>query len=525
MKTLIPKPHKTETSTEKLFHLPDHLAVSLGEFEPWCVEGFRERTGLSLLKKEPWLLLQKDAVFSPEGYRLTVEDSRVKVYASEERGVVWALTSLYAMLWQGMVTCCDIEDVPRFAHRGISLDCARHFFDAEEMKRVIEGLSLAKINVLHWHLADDQAWRIESKVFPQLQATSDGFYTQEQLRDVVDFAYRRGVEIIPEIDMPGHTSAILAALPELGCFGKKVKPAKSGGIYPVILCPGKEETFEFVEKLLEELIPLFPGDRFHIGGDEAPKSEWAQCPHCRARMEKLGITEPEDLQGYFTARVVEMLKKHGKTAVCWNETLLSANYPEDIQIQYWTLRHRESMKAFADKGGKYIYSEMFELYLDYPHGMTPLKKIYKTVPKLNRKPIGMPENLLGLEACLWTEHVYTSERFEQLLFPRAIALAELAWSGGGDYTDFKDRLVWWAASPINAGLAFTPPEMWDPKGKKRQVEAVAFFEAMTGSMPEDVREQTMEAAAPSKEYVMNFIRNFLKITDIPVFLKILRRNS
>lgn len=525
MKTLIPKPWKAEISEGGFFRLPDELSVSFGGFAPWCAESFRERTGLVLVENEPWLILRKDTGIPEEGYRLTVDASGVTVQAYGERGVIWALTSLYAMTREGRIPYCDMEDRPRFSHRGISLDCARHFFDAEEIKRVIEGLSLAKINVIHWHLADDQGWRIESKVFPQLHETSDDYYTQEQLRDVVAFAWRRGVEIIPEIDLPGHTSAILAAFPELGCFGKKVELAKTGGIFPVILCPGKEETFRFTEKLLEELIPLFPGSRFHIGGDEAPKSEWEKCPHCRARMEQLGITEPEDLQGYFTARVVEILKKHGKTAICWNETLLSSNYPEDIQIQYWTMRYRESMKAFAGRGGKYIYSEMFELYLDYPHGMTPLKKLYRTIPNFGGKAIGKPENLLGLEACLWTEHVYTPERFEQLLFPRAIALAELAWSGAGDYTDFKKRLVKWAANPINTAIRFTPEKMWDPIGKARQTEAVTFFKAMTGTMSEDVREQTMEAAAPSREYVMMFIRKFLKITDIPVFLKILRNKG
>ena len=522
MEHWIPRPAVFSAEKDGFFSVPQGLCADLGDFAPWFVEAFQERSGLKIKEGNPWLILEKDASLPQEHYRLTVASDRVTVAASGERGIIWALTGLYLLMKDGKLPLCAVEDGPRFGHRGLSFDCARHFFSHEEVKKVIEGLSLAKINVLHWHLADDQGWRIESKVFPELHSTGTEYYTQDQIRDVVAFARSRGVEMIPEIDMPGHTSAILAVYPELGCFGKKVDLPRSGGIFSVILCPGKEETFLFTEKLLEELVALFPGERFHIGGDEAPKSEWKKCPHCRARMEALGITEPEDLQGYFAGRIVEILKKHGKTAICWNETLHSSNYPEDIQIQYWMLQHRASTQAFAAKGGKYIYSDMFELYLDYPHAMTPLKKIFHTVPQFGGKPIGNPKNLLGLEACLWSEQVTTNERLEQLLFPRMLAVAELAWSGPGDYSEFKDWLAAWMALPINSAIAFTAPDWWDPRGKGRQAEALRFFRGMFGSMPEELRQETAEAVAPSREYILNYIRKFLKLWDIPVFLKALR---
>ncbi len=384
-------------------------------------------------------------------------------------------------------------------------------------------MSLAKLNVLHWHLSDDQGWRIESRKFPRLQEVSGAYFTQDEIRDVVQYAALRGVEIIPEIDLPGHTSGILAAYPEYSCSGEHVKLAACGGIYPVILCAGQEKTFRFLKELLEETADLFPGPRFHIGGDEAPKSEWGKCPHCKARMRELGITGYEDLQADFSRRVSDILKSLGKQTICWNETLRAKTPPEDIQVQYWTLQYRDAMEDFASKGGKWIYSDMFELYLDYPHSMTSLKKLYHTNPHLGKRTVTDKDGLIGMEGCLWTEHIEEPGRLENLLFPRAFALGEICWCGARNYEELLTRLDAQLGGPLYQGIHITEKDWWDPKGAARRKEAVSFFTAINSGMSDDVREQTVESAAPNREFAQSFMNKLFHPLDMPFLLTAMRK--
>ncbi len=386
------------------------------------------------------------------------------------------------------------------------------------IKQIIDKMSLTKLNVLHWHLSDDQGFRIESKKFPKLQEVSKEYYTQDEIRDICEYAKLRAVEIIPELDMPGHTSAILSAYPQYSCFEKEVKLASSGGIYPVILCAGKEETMQFLEELLSEVAELFPGERIHVGGDEAPKSEWKKCPHCQARMTALGISNPEDLQADFTKRVCAIIQKKGKQAICWNETVRSEHYPENIQVQYWTLQHRDSMEQYVNKGGKWIYSDMFELYLDYPYSMPSLKKIYELQPHLGKRKVGIQDGLLGIECCIWSEHIAEHTRLEELLFPRVFANAELSWSGSRDYMEFVRRLEAQLTKPLFQGVNYTPQSWWTPKGSKRRKEAIAYFTKMNAGMSAEVREQTVESAAPNQEFAQSFMNKFFEPLDIPFLL-------
>ena len=516
MLNLVPYPNGSVQALPGKFICPGQLGVELGGFEKWCVEAFAQRMGFAA-GGEIWLKLIPNAEIPEEGYRLSVTEELVTLSASTERGIVWGLTTLAELMEGQEIPCCCIEDAPRHIHRALSLDCARHFFPVEEVKKIIEEISLAKMNVLHWHLADDQAWRIESKKFPKLHTTSGKYFTQDEIRDVVEYARIRGVEIIPEIDMPGHTTGILAAYPEYSCFGKKVNLATAGGIYPVILCAGREETFAFVEELLGEIIPLFPGKRFHIGGDEAPKSEWKKCPHCQKRMAELGITAIEDLQGYFTERVIRILKNHGKQPICWNDTLLSANAPKDIQVQYWTLQHRIPMQKFVESGGKWIYSDMFEIYLDYPYSMSNLKKVYGTQPHFGKASFADDPNLLGLEGCLWAEHITDTKRLENLLFPRVYALAELNWCGRRNYAEFKARLKAFISTKLHGEIQYTPENWWEPKGAARKKEAIDYF-IQINSMPPEVKAQTVDAAAPNKEFAGSFMKRFFRPLDIPALL-------
>lgn len=515
---LLPYPGGEARLHEGQCSLPEAVTVENGGFQDWCTAAFLARTGLRTGQSAVTLSLRRDDALPDEGYRLRVQPERIGVTAKTERGVVWALTTAFQLLCGGAIPCCELEDCPRFPHRGVHLDCARHFFPAKTVLELLEGMSLAKLNVFHWHLSDDQGWRIESKRFPRLQEVSGAYYTQEEISEVVEYARVRGVEIIPELDMPGHMLGLLAAYPEYSCTGKKVSLATFGGIYQTILCPGKEETFRFLAELLDELVPLFPGPRFHIGGDEAPKTSWSECPHCRARMEAEGITDLNDLQGYFTRRVREMLKKYGKQAICWNETLLAANAPEDVQIQYWTLQHRRAMEPFIEKSGKWIYSDMFELYLDYPHSMTSLRKVYHTVPHLGKWSCTERDGLLGMECCLWTEHITDGKKLEEMLFPRVWALAELCWSGTRSDGDFEERLSALLSGCLSGPFASAPQESWNPKGKARREEALAYFRSMNAGMSDEVREQTVQATKPNQEFAQSFMQKFFEPTDLPFLL-------
>ena len=410
--------------------------------------------------------------------------------------------------------------VERYNYRSLHLDCARHFFSVSTVKKVIEGISYGNMNILHWHLSDDHGWRIESKKFPKLHECSGEYYTQEEIREVIAYAKERGIEVVPEIDMPGHNLALLSAFPEYSCKGVPVTPAKARGVYRTILCAGKDQTMTFIEELLEEIIPLFDSAYFHIGGDEAPKDEWKECPHCNAKMKELGLTSYEDLQGYFTAQVCAILRKHGKNPICWNDTLLANNIPEDVMIQYWTIDYAKEMKDFVEKGGKWIYSDMFELYLDYPHSMIPLKKVYEFQPHLYKYDIPRADGLVGFEACCWTEHIDNEQKLCEHIFPRVYALAERACGEEHtDYEGFKERVREKIKLLEKAGIPYTKEANWDPKGKDRREDAIQFYLNMGAGVDEVEAKKQAASAAPKIEFVLHFIKEFYKLSDIPAFLK------
>ena len=408
----------------------------------------------------------------------------------------------------------------KYNYRSLHLDCARHFFPISTIKKVIEGISFAEMNIVHWHLSDDHGWRIESKKFPKLHEASGEYYTQEEIREVVAYAKEHGIEVIPEIDMPGHNLALLAAFPEYSCKGQPVEMAKARGVYKTILCAGKDETYAFVEELLEEIIPLFDSKYFHIGGDEAPKDEWKECSHCDAKMKELGLTNYEDLQGHFTRQVCEILKKYGKTPICWNDALLASNIPQDVVIQYWTIDYAKQMVPFVEKGGKWIYSDMFELYLDYPHSMIPLKKVYEFEPHLYKYDIPKMDGLIGFEACAWTEHIDNEKDLCEHIFPRVFALAERA--NGEEHTDyesFKERVREKVKRLESAGIPYTKEEWWDPKGSARREDALEFYFNMSAGVDEKEAKKQAASAASKPEFVIHFIKEFYKLSDVPAFLK------
>lgn len=479
MLNLIPAPRGSVHMQEGSVKLPETVTVSLGDFAPWCLEAFAARLDGHVETAENGFITLKKADIAKEGYKLTVTKDGITVEAADESGAVWALTTVTELTAEGeALPIVTIEDAPHYGHRGLSLDCSRHFFTADEVKKVIDQMTRVKLNVLHWHLVDDQGWRIECKTLPLLHETTGTYYTQEEIRSVIEYARVRGMEIIPEIDMPGHTRSMIAAYPHLSCFGEKTELCQFGGIFEKILCPGKDETFEFIEKLLTEVCALFPDDRFHIGGDEAPKTEWKKCPHCKARMEALGLTDYEDLQGYFTKRVVDILKKHGKRAVCWNDVLESKDVDTENIIQYWTAQHEAPVPAFIERGGKVIFSNMSALYFDYPHGINSLNKVYHYQPVVMGKSYADSPNMLGYEAALWSEQVETPEHLEELLFPRLYAVSEIAWNEAGDYADFEHRAEKKIEIAAKQGVNCMTKDGWNPEGEARVQSAATFIAHM-----------------------------------------------
>ena len=401
------------------------------------------------------LFLKPDSSLAPEAYRLTISENQAVIAAAGDPGHINGLTTLYQLLreGEGSCPCQEITDAPLYEHRGFHMDCSRHFFDKETVLLMIELASRVKMNRLHWHISDDQGYRLESRRFPKLNSIASwrtepdgsrhgGYYTVNDVAEIVDYAKARGIEIIPEIDMPGHVNAILAAYPELSCSGESMDVPSTYGISTRILCIGKERTMRFVKELLEEAASMFPSRYFHIGGDEAPKDEWKKCDNCRKKMKELGLTDEEDLQAHFTAEIADFLKTLGKTSICWNDSLKSSLIPEDVVCQYWDEEGEDPAyctrdAAFAKR--KWIYSFTPAFYFDYTPELTPMRKVYQFEPVLRGGTFLSDNQLLGIECALWAERILTRQDLLDRAFPRMFAVAERGWSPAGDLTDFQDR--------------------------------------------------------------------------------------
>lgn len=503
------------------FTVPHTLRASIADFDRFCLETFARRLALEPGVGEPWLILCRDPALPPEGYRLSVTAIGIHITAASEEGVIHGLTTVYLALEDGKIPLCQIEDAPKYPYRGQSLDTVRHFFPLEEVERIIEQMSLVKMNVLHFHLTDDQGWRIESHRFPRLHQVNPDYYTQEQLRQLVEFAQVRGIRIIPEIDLPGHTTAILAAYPELGCTGTAPSLAQSGGIYNTILCAGNEEVYTFLEGLLEEICDIFPDPEFHIGGDEAPKSQWCRCPKCRAKLAALGSGDFEDPQAHFTGRVSGILKQLGKRPVCWNETLKGNLVPDELRIQFWTLDRHQKMIDYARRGRPFVFSSMFELYLDYPYSMTGVRKLYRMKPRIWTYDCRKAPGFLGFESTLWTEHIETPQSLEEHLFPRLYIVAEKTWSSVHDsYPRFCEKLDRLCALAHRSGIATMPRSDWNPTGQKRRTEALDFFQKMNGGVLDTDTPANLEPVKPSLPFLITYVTRFFRPGDLPALAKL-----
>lgn len=516
MIAIIPKPNGSVSVQDTRFTIPKEIIVSPDGFRLSCLQAYSERMALPVTedRENAWLFIKKIDGYKEEAYSLFISTNTVRIEASGERGVIWALTTLYLMTEKGLCPLAIIKnDCPVQKYRGLLLDSARHFFYGEEIKRIIEQIALVKMNVLHWHLSDDQGWRIESKVFPGLHTVENQpYYSQGEIREIVEYAHVRGVEIIPEVDMPGHTTAMIAAYPALSCHGTPVLPGQTGGIFNTVLCPGKENTFEFVFSLLDEVTELFKSSYVHIGGDEVPKIQWQKCDACKKRMDAENLHNFEELQGYFTNRIAGYLKEKGKQPICWNDCLGADNIDKDIPIQFWIGTKEDSAVLSSRKN--VLYSDMFYCYFDYPYGAIPLKKVYGYIPE---KSIGISPghpNRMGIEACVWTERIDNNERLERQIFPRVFAIGEIAWSEKRDYRDFARRLAYKLPALTKLGISFTPAGGWNPTGKDRRNELSNYMKLLAATKPKDDDGNTIFPTAPGRQLKIRAFKEFFKPIDI-----------
>ena len=414
------------------------------------------------------------SVPSGEGYDLAVDAQRILLVAREPLGLFYGSVTLWQLLTQDTAKAATFDvpqlhvaDQPRFAWRGAMLDSARHLQSPEFIKRFIDQLALLKLNTLHWHLTDDQGWRIEIKRYPKLTeigawrrpagaAGTDangrpvrygGFYTQDEIRDIVRYAADRYVTIVPEIDMPGHMQAAIAAYPELGSLGDTPVVSNEWGVHAYLLNVD-DATLDFVDNVLDEVADLFPGPYVHIGGDEAVKDQWKASPRVQARMRALGLKDENALQGWFVAEVAKHLATRGKRIVGWDE-ILDGGVPPNAIVMSW--RGAKGGVEAAHAGHDVVMAPDPDLYFDHlqsdapdePPGRPTLRTL-ADIYAFDPIPAGMPDDvarhILGAQAELWTEHMRTEARVEHAAFPRLDALAEVLWSPSRDFASFSARL-------------------------------------------------------------------------------------
>ncbi|QEM11504.1 family 20 glycosylhydrolase [Mucilaginibacter rubeus] len=424
-----------------------------------------------------WLQINPKRVSQPEGYTLEVKPHRITITGHDEAGVFYGLQSLVQLLdinkSEIAVKGYSITDYPRFAYRGMHLDVSRHFFDPQTIKKWIDLLALYKINTFHWHLTDDQGWRIEIKKYPLLQSVSayrdetiighkkdsphrfdgkryGGYYTQDEVKDIVKYATQRHITVIPEIEMPGHALAALAAYPQLGCTGGPYKAATYWGIFDDVYCAGNDETFTFLQNVMDEVLPLFPSKYIHIGGDECPKTKWKACPKCQKRIKDEHLKDEKELQSYFIGRMEKYLNSKGRQIIGWDE-ILEGGLTPGATVMSWTgeeggiaaaKQHHEAIMTPE----KYVYLDYYQsLYPAEPlsgGGYTPLGKVYNYEPVTNELNGEEAKYIKGVQANAWSEYMASPAQAERQLFPRMLALAEVAWSPkqSKNYDGFLKRL-------------------------------------------------------------------------------------
>jgi hexosaminidase len=455
-------------------------------------------------KKANIFLALDNQIENGEGYRLEVTPDQIRILGKNAKGVFYGIQSLLQLIdipeggssVNGItVPAVSIKDRPRFMYRGMHLDVSRHFFDVDFVKKYIDMIAMHKMNTFHWHLTDDQAWRIEIKKYPELTKVGayrngtitghypgedndnvryGGFYTQDDIRDVLAYAHKRHVEVIPEIELPGHAQAAIASYPYLSCFpeeptqvpnnlmstasvaqqqnGSPKIVQESWGVYDDVYCAGKEETFAFLEGVMDEVAALFPSKYIHVGGDECPKKNWERCPNCQKRIKEEGLGDEHGLQSYFVTRMEKYLNTKGKRIIGWDE-ILEGGLAPNATVMSW--RGVEGGIEAAKQGHNVIMTPNSDCYFDYYQskdteneplaigGFLPVEKVYGYEPIPEELSVDEQHYILGAQGNIWSEYIKTEEHMEYMALPRATALSEVVWSqkDDKDFDDFRSRLL------------------------------------------------------------------------------------
>lgn len=484
---LIPVPNqiKTGTGVFKLdsattLFVPPSMLPEAGLFRSYLQQIYNYNLPLVEAKAgSNQISVRQSKMPGTDAYVLQIESGQISINVTSPAALLYAFETLKQLLpparnYRSLsVPCMTINDSPRFAYRGMHLDVVRHFFTVDQVKRYIDRMVMYKFNTLHWHLTDDQGWRIEIKKYPLLTKVGayrngtlighyndipqqfdtiryGGFYTQDQIRDVIKYAAERHINIVPEIEMPGHAQAALAAYPEYGCVQKNLEVGKTWGVYKDIFCP-TEETFTFLENILTEVCALFPGPYIHIGGDEVPKDRWKESPFCQKLIKEKGLRDEEELQRYFTNRILSFLRTRNKIGIGWDE-ILNEGLDSTGVVMSWR-GHKGGFDA-AKKGHDVIMAPYSHVYFDYYQtrsikdelaigGYLPLSKVYSFDPV----PEGLTEeerkHILGAQACVWTEYIADENRLQEMTIPRMAALSEVLWSdpSNRDFDSFGSRMI------------------------------------------------------------------------------------
>ncbi|MDE7388019.1 MAG: beta-N-acetylhexosaminidase, partial [Muribaculaceae bacterium] len=494
---IIPRPLSESVTADGRFHLSPKSTVAfssdLKSQSDYLVSVIASSTGWDLKSTEGrkgTIVLSIDTIAAPEaeGYQLTVTPKGVTIKGHDAAGVFYGIQTLLQLFpakiysptrrtgvdWSA--ECVTINDAPDYPWRGMMLDAARYYYEPEYVKRFIDMMAMYKLNKLQFHFIDDSGWRLESKKYPRLTEVGawagegderiGGFYTQEQIRDIIDYAAVRGVEIIPEIEFPAHILSAVVAYPWLSCTGEQHKVPRQHFISRDLICPGKESSLKFLRDILDETADLFPSRYINIGGDEAVYTRWEQCPDCQALMKRLGMTKASELQGWLTNQVAEWMKERGRTVIGWEEIILRGDVSTPVVGLIW---HNPSDSIVAKPGGhKAILTPASHLYFDFPESSLPgepqhatwmppisVKKAYN-MPLKDHSPDG---TVIGVQGCMWSDQFIhnngalqdiapinenrSMQYVEHFTMPRMLALAELGWTpqAGRDYADFNARLA------------------------------------------------------------------------------------
>ena len=515
---IIPQPVSL-TAGEGSFHMSDQTTLWVGA---GCEKAARFMASLFNLQAADDVnsadlsLKLDDAATQAEGYHLSVAPQQITVVAADEGGLFHAIQTLRQLLPPSMmggrqgdveIPAVVIEDHPQFPWRAMHLDVCRHMFSVEFVKRYIDLLALHKMNIFHWHLTEDQGWRIEIDKYPKLTEVSawrksspvlgnrdeqdgipyGGFYTKDEIREVVAYADSLGITVLPEIELPGHTVAVLAAYPDLGCAGEGYEVWTKWGIAEEVFCAGNDDVFTFLKNVFDEVLELFPSKYIHIGGDESPKVNWEKCEKCQARIEEHELKDEEALQSWFISQIGSYLHEKGRHMIGWDE-ILEGGLPEGAAVMSW--RGTEGGIEAATQGHQIVMTPVTHCYFDYYQtedyeneppaffwklpesmqveggptfrGLITLERTYSFDP-LEGVPAEHHSMVMGGQSNLWSEYIPTNEQAEYQTYPRGAALAEALWSpmpeGGRDFSRFMTRLQHTHLSRLDAlGVNYRVPK-------------------------------------------------------------------